>query len=45
MIVFDELNNKFWKGETLALFDTIGINKLKIERFSSDSYISYAVLE
>ena len=45
MIFFDELNSKDWIGETKAVLDTIGIHKLKIERFSFDSHISYAVIE
>lgn len=45
VIAFDELNRKEWVGETQALLDTIGINKLKIQRFSFEPHISYAVLE
>jgi len=44
IIAFDELNTKMFSGETLALLDTIGIQNLKIERFSYNSRISYAVL-
>ena len=43
-IVFDELYNQDWLRETQALIDTIGINNLKIERFSFHPHISYAVL-
>lgn len=45
VIIFDELNSKDWIGETMAVLDTIGIKNLKIERFSFDSHISYAVLD
>jgi len=45
IIVFDEINNPLWKGETQAVLDTIGINNLKIQRFSYNSYMSYAILE
>ena len=45
IIIFDELNSKDWIAETKAVLDTIGIHKLKIERFSFDSHISYAVIE
>jgi hypothetical protein len=45
VIAFDELNNKDWPGETLAVLDTIGIRKLRIERFPFQPQISYAVLE
>ena len=43
IIVFTlELNQKQWPGETKALFDTIGINNLKIERLSFMPQISFA---
>ena len=42
VIAFDELNQKQWPGETKALLDTIGINVLKIERFSFMPQISFA---
>lgn len=45
IIVFDELNAKEWTGETKALLDTIGIRNLKLERFSFNTYMSYAVLD
>jgi hypothetical protein len=45
IIAFDELNQKQWPGETRALIDTIGINQLKIQRFSFLPQLSFAVLE
>lgn len=45
IIAFDELNQKQWPGETRALIDTIGINNLRINRFSFTPQLSYAVLE
>jgi len=45
MIVFDELNAKYWPGETKALLDNLNINKFKLERFDFDAYRSYAVIE
>jgi len=45
IIAFDELNAATWPGETLAVFETIGIRNLRIERFSHDSMLSFAVLE
>jgi len=45
IIVFDELYNKQWPGETVALFNTIGIKKNKIERFYFHPQISYIVLD
>jgi len=44
IIAFDELDNPIWPGETLALLKTLGINKLKIERFNFDPYIGFTVL-
>jgi len=45
IIVFDELNAKYWPGETKALLDTLGINKFKIERFEFDAYRAYTIIE
>lgn len=44
IIVFDEINTEQWKGETLAVLDTIGIHNLRIERFEFHPLVSYAVL-
>ena len=44
IIVFDELNAKMFPGETLAVNEIIELNKIKIDRFYFDSYISYCVL-
>jgi hypothetical protein len=45
VIAFDELDNPIWPGETLALLDTVGINRLRIERMEFDPYIGYAVVD
>ena len=45
IIVFDDLNDSNWSGETMALFDTIGIKNLKLERFPFDSRVAYAILD
>ena len=45
IIALDELDNPLWPGETLALLETIGINRLKIKRVELDPYIGYAVIE
>ncbi len=42
IIAFDELDNPIWPGETKALLETIGINKLRIERIDFDPYIGFA---
>ena len=45
VIVFDEVAHPDWPGETLAVLEQVGINRLRIERFSFDSVRSYAVLD
>lgn len=44
IVAFDELNAKIFPGETQAVDEVLGLKNLKIERFSFDSYVSYAVL-
>lgn len=45
ILAFDQLNIKNWSGETLAVLETVGINNLKIERFTFQPQISFAVIE
>lgn len=45
VIVFDELNDRGLPGETLAVLDTCDLSRLRIERFSFDTKISFAVIE
>ena len=45
IICFDELNAKIFPGETQAVNEVLGLNNLKIERFSFDSYVSFAVID
>jgi hypothetical protein len=45
VVAFDELNQKQWPGETLAVLDTVGIRNLRIRRFPFTPQVSYAVLE
>ena len=42
ILAFDELDNPIWPGETLALLETLGINKLQLERVDFDPYIAFA---
>jgi Macrocin-O-methyltransferase (TylF) len=44
IIAFDQLGMKQWPGETRAVMETLGIRNLKLERFSFQPQISYAVL-
>lgn len=45
IIAFDELDNPLWPGETMALLDTLGIGRLRMERMEFDPYIGYAVVD
>lgn len=45
IVAFDELNHEVWPGETIAVMQEIGINKLRVERFPFGSTMSYAVIE
>jgi hypothetical protein len=45
VVAFDELNQKQWPGETLAVLDSIGIRNLRIQRFPFTPQISYAILD
>ena len=45
VIVFDELNNRTWPGETLAVMETLGLTRLRIQRFNYEPHVSYAIIE
>lgn len=45
VLVFDELDNPLWPGETRAAIDEIGLGRLRIERLDFDPYMGFAVLE
>jgi Macrocin-O-methyltransferase (TylF) len=45
IIAFDELDNPLWPGETLAMLESVGANRLKIERLDFDPYIGFAVVD
>lgn len=45
VIAFDELDNPAWPGETQALLDGLGINRLRLERLDFDPYIGFAVID
>jgi hypothetical protein len=45
IIVFDELNNRTWPGETLAVMEALGLPKLRIQRFTYEPFVSFAVIE
>jgi hypothetical protein len=45
VIVFDELNDRGLPGETIALLNSLDINKTRLQRFTYDTKISFAILE
>ena len=45
VILFDELNMKLFPGETLALLETLNLNKYPLRRFSYATSMSYLVIE
>ncbi len=45
VIAFDQLNQKKWCGETVAMKEFFDIRKLKLNSFEFEPHISYAVLE
>jgi hypothetical protein len=44
VLAFDELNNPWWPGETLAALGYLNLNERPIQRFTFDPNISYIVL-
>jgi len=44
VVVFDELNEEAFPGETSAVLETTRLNELRVRRFSFEPRISYAVL-
>jgi hypothetical protein len=45
VLVFDELDNPIWPGETVAAVDAVGLRNLRLRRLEWDPYIAFAVLE
>ena len=45
VLVFDELNCKHFPGETQALLETVGLNKLRLQNNPHQPYTSYAIYE
>jgi hypothetical protein len=44
LLVFDELDNPMWPGETLAAIEELGLGRIALRRLEWDPYISYAIL-
>lgn len=45
VIAFDELNQSYWPGETLAVMEAVGLNNLQVRRFPFTPALSYAVID
>lgn len=45
VIAFDELNQAQWSGETLAVFEEVGLRNLAVRRFPFTPALSYALLD
>ncbi|HEU0118529.1 MAG TPA: TylF/MycF/NovP-related O-methyltransferase [Alphaproteobacteria bacterium] len=45
VLAFDELNDHESPGETMAVMEVLGLNNIKLQRFSHASRVSYCVIE
>ncbi len=45
LLVFDELDNPIWPGETMAAIDAVGMRNLRLRRLDWDPYIAFAEIE
>lgn len=45
MIIFDEINQPGYPGETLAVQEALGIRNLRVQRCAYETGLSYAILE
>ncbi len=45
VLAFDELDQQYWPGETMAVLETVGLRNLRIQRVPYAPQLSYAVLE
>jgi hypothetical protein len=45
ILAFDELDNPIWPGETRAVLERLGLNRLRLQRLDWDPYIAFAELE
>ncbi len=44
VLVFDELNEEAFPGETIAVMEMLDLSKLRVRRFDFEPRISYAVI-
>jgi hypothetical protein len=45
VLIFDELNDKRWQGETVAVMEKLGLRNLRIRKYPQEPQISYTILE
>jgi hypothetical protein len=45
VLAFDEIHNPNWAGETQALVDTLGLNRLQLKNFEFEPHVTYAILD
>jgi len=46
IIAFDEINNQYWTGETIATLEVLqSFSKIRLKKFDFDPNIAYAVVE
>jgi hypothetical protein len=45
LVGFDEINQRKWAGETVALKEAIGLQNIKLKRFYFDAHVSYYIVE
>ena len=45
ILAFDELDNPQWPGETLAVVESVGLGRLKLQRIDWDPYVAFAILD
>lgn len=45
IIAFDEINNKKWSGETIALKEYFNLNEIKLRKFSYSPWESFYIVE
>ncbi len=45
ILVFDELSDEYFPGETIAVQEVFGIRNLRVQRLPITARISYAVIE
>jgi hypothetical protein len=44
VLAFDELDNPMWPGETQAVIDSLGLERLRLRRLEWDPYIGFAII-